>query len=169
MPRQRERASKILARSAPPQRSEALARYQAALKLAGEPSTRRKRLRQELSDMPPAPGSRASGGPRPFGNRRQGARTLCLATSSTPIAKSRLTSPRFPSPLAAARSSRACSPKRPPRRSKLRRAEGVEDTLLRSEIDELRSTGKSLMPEGLEQNINLQEMADLIAFLREGR
>ncbi len=52
---------------------------------------------------------------------------------------------------------------------KLRRAEGVEDTLLRSEIDELRSTGKSLMPEGLEQNINLQEMADLIAFLREGR
>ena len=52
---------------------------------------------------------------------------------------------------------------------KLRRAEGVEDTLLRSEIDELRTTGQSLMPEGLEQNINLQEMADLIAFLREGR
>ena len=52
---------------------------------------------------------------------------------------------------------------------KLRRAEGVEDNLLRSEIDELRSTGKSLMPEGLEQNINLQEMADLISFLREGR
>ena len=51
---------------------------------------------------------------------------------------------------------------------KLRRAEGVEDTLLRSEIEELRSTGQSLMPEGLEQNINLQEMADLIAFLRRG-
>ena len=49
---------------------------------------------------------------------------------------------------------------------KLRRAEGVEDVLLRSEIDELRSTGQSLMPEGLEQNINPQEMADLIAFLR---
>jgi putative heme-binding domain-containing protein len=52
---------------------------------------------------------------------------------------------------------------------KLRRAEGVEDTLLRSEIDELRSTGKSLMPEGLEQTISLQDMADLVAFLREGR
>ena len=51
---------------------------------------------------------------------------------------------------------------------KLRRAEGVEDTLLRSEIEEIRSTGQSLMPEGLEQNINPQEMADLIAFLRRG-
>ena len=51
---------------------------------------------------------------------------------------------------------------------KLRRAEGLEETLLRSEIEELRSTGQSLMPEGLEQTISLQEMADLIAFLRQG-
>ena len=51
---------------------------------------------------------------------------------------------------------------------KLRRAEGIEETILRSEIDELRSTGRSLMPEGLEQTISLQEMADLIAFLRQG-
>jgi hypothetical protein len=51
---------------------------------------------------------------------------------------------------------------------KLRRAEGVEETLLRSEIDELRSTGQSLMPDGLEQSLNLQDMADLIAFLRRG-
>ena len=37
---------------------------------------------------------------------------------------------------------------------KLRRAEGIEETILRSEIDELRSTGRSLMPEGLEQSIS---------------
>jgi putative heme-binding domain-containing protein len=49
---------------------------------------------------------------------------------------------------------------------KLRRPEGVEETILRSEIDELRSTARSLMPEGLEQSITLQEMADLIAYLR---
>ena len=52
---------------------------------------------------------------------------------------------------------------------KLRRAEGIEETILRAEIDELRSTGRSLMPEGLEQTINPQEMADLIAFLRQGK
>ena len=51
---------------------------------------------------------------------------------------------------------------------KLRLAEGVEDTLLRSEIEQLRSTGQSLMPEGLEKTIGPQDMADLIAFLRKG-
>jgi putative membrane-bound dehydrogenase-like protein len=51
---------------------------------------------------------------------------------------------------------------------KLRRAQGVEETLLRSEIDQVRSTGQSLMPEGLEQGLSLQDMADLIAFLRRG-
>ena len=51
---------------------------------------------------------------------------------------------------------------------KLRRAEGAEDTILRTEIKELRSTGKSLMPDGLEQAINLQEMADLLEYLQRG-
>jgi putative membrane-bound dehydrogenase-like protein len=47
----------------------------------------------------------------------------------------------------------------------LRRAEKAEDTLLRSEIDEIQSTVKSLMPEGLEQQISDAELADLIAYL----
>ena len=42
---------------------------------------------------------------------------------------------------------------------------GVEDTVLRANIDELVSTGKSLMPEGLEKTIPKSEMADLISFL----
>ena len=51
---------------------------------------------------------------------------------------------------------------------KLRKAEGIDETILRSEIAELRSSGRSLMPEGLEQTLTLQEMADLLAFLRSG-
>jgi putative heme-binding domain-containing protein len=47
----------------------------------------------------------------------------------------------------------------------LRRADGASETILRRQIDELSSTGQSLMPEGLEQKINPQEMADLIAYL----
>jgi putative heme-binding domain-containing protein len=50
----------------------------------------------------------------------------------------------------------------------LRRAEGVEDTVLRTEIEDLRTTGKSLMPEGLEQVLRPQDVADLLAFLRRG-
>jgi putative heme-binding domain-containing protein len=47
----------------------------------------------------------------------------------------------------------------------LGRAEGVRETVLRSQFDEIASTGLSLMPEGLERNINVQEMADLLAFV----
>jgi putative membrane-bound dehydrogenase-like protein len=52
---------------------------------------------------------------------------------------------------------------------KLRRAEGIDETILRSEITEVHSSGRSLMPEGLEQALSLQEMADLLAFLRSGQ
>lgn len=52
----------------------------------------------------------------------------------------------------------------------LKRGEGAEDTVLRTQIDTIESTGKSLMPEGLEAQIGKQEMADLIAYLlRVGR
>lgn len=48
----------------------------------------------------------------------------------------------------------------------LRRAEKQEESILRSEIDEITSSGKSLMPDGMEQKIKLEEMADLIAYLK---
>ena len=38
--------------------------------------------------------------------------------------------------------------------------------ILRHRIEAIRSSGKSLMPEGLEKEISLQEMADLISYLR---
>lgn len=47
----------------------------------------------------------------------------------------------------------------------LRRAENATDTILRGTIAELRSTGQSLMPEGMEKDIPPQSMADLIAYL----
>jgi putative membrane-bound dehydrogenase-like protein len=46
-----------------------------------------------------------------------------------------------------------------------KRAENATDTVLRSEISELRSTGQSIMPEGMEKDITPQAMADLIAYL----
>jgi putative membrane-bound dehydrogenase-like protein len=47
----------------------------------------------------------------------------------------------------------------------LRGQEGREEVLLRANLDELRGTGKSLMPEGLERDLGRQDMADLLAFL----
>lgn len=49
----------------------------------------------------------------------------------------------------------------------LKRAEGVTDTVLRVDIDELQSTGLSIMPEGLEKQLDQQTMADVIAYLMQ--
>jgi putative heme-binding domain-containing protein len=51
----------------------------------------------------------------------------------------------------------------------LRRLDGTSETLLRVQIEELRSTGLSLMPEGLEQQLDLQAVADLLAYLNSIR
>jgi len=47
----------------------------------------------------------------------------------------------------------------------LKRAEGVTDTVLRANIEELVATGLSIMPEGLEQQLDKQALADLLAYL----
>lgn len=47
------------------------------------------------------------------------------------------------------------------------RDKGVTETILKKNIDELQSTGKSLMPEGLEKTVDPQSLADLLAFLRQ--
>eukprot|EP00913_Durusdinium_trenchii_P005676 g5294.t1 len=51
----------------------------------------------------------------------------------------------------------------------LRQAENKTVSLLRRDIEELNSNGVSLMPAGLEKNINVQQMADLIAFIKNWR
>jgi putative heme-binding domain-containing protein len=48
----------------------------------------------------------------------------------------------------------------------LRRAEKAEDTILRSQIDTIEATAKSLMPEGLEMQLGKQDVADLISYLQ---
>jgi putative heme-binding domain-containing protein len=47
----------------------------------------------------------------------------------------------------------------------LRRADGVSETLLRRDIAALTGSGLSLMPEGLETTITVEQMSDLITFL----
>jgi putative membrane-bound dehydrogenase-like protein len=49
----------------------------------------------------------------------------------------------------------------------LRRDKNETDTILRGNIDEMLSTGISLMPEGLEKTLTPQDLANLIAFLHQ--
>jgi putative heme-binding domain-containing protein len=47
----------------------------------------------------------------------------------------------------------------------LRRAEKAEDMILRTQIDEIQATAKSLMPDELEKQLTKQDLADVIAYL----
>ena len=47
----------------------------------------------------------------------------------------------------------------------LKRAEGVTETVLRRDIAQISGSGLSLMPEGVESAVTVEQMADLIAFL----
>ncbi len=47
----------------------------------------------------------------------------------------------------------------------LARDKGVTETIQKQDIEQIKSTGTSLMPEGLEKTIDPQSMADLLAFL----
>jgi putative membrane-bound dehydrogenase-like protein len=49
----------------------------------------------------------------------------------------------------------------------LREQEGKTHDLLRSDLEQLRATGKSLMPEGIENDLDLTQMADLIQYIME--
>ncbi len=49
----------------------------------------------------------------------------------------------------------------------LKRADSVQETVLRQNIQKISSSGMSLMPEGLEAAVLPQDMADLLAFLRK--
>ena len=51
----------------------------------------------------------------------------------------------------------------------LKMPEGKTVVLLRTNIEEIRSNGISLMPEGLERNISQQQMADVISFIKNWR
>jgi putative heme-binding domain-containing protein len=47
----------------------------------------------------------------------------------------------------------------------LKRGEGATEVILREDIEEMRSSRKSIMPEELEKAINPSEMTDLITYL----
>jgi putative heme-binding domain-containing protein len=48
----------------------------------------------------------------------------------------------------------------------LKRADGASETVLRRDVLQISGSGLSLMPEGLENSVTVEQMADLIAFLK---
>jgi putative membrane-bound dehydrogenase-like protein len=165
---QRGRAGAVLARFLPPSRSEAIARYQGALKLEGNVVRGEGVFARNCQTCHQRQGQGHRVGPDLSGIAGRAPEALL----SDILDPNREVAPDFVTLSVATRRGQVVAGLLADETAttlKLRRAEGIEESVLRSEIDDVRSTGRSLMPEGLEQTITLAEMADLIAYLRQGK
>jgi putative heme-binding domain-containing protein len=164
----RGRAEATLARSAPADRSAVLNRYQAALKLGGDVARGSVLFAKNCHSCHQHQGEGHRVGPDLSGI----AGRLPAVLLSDILDPNHDVAPDFVSLTIATERGQVLSGllvEETNSSLKLRKADGIEETILRSEAAEIRSSGRSLMPDGLEQSLNLQEMADLLAFLRTNR
>jgi putative heme-binding domain-containing protein len=161
-----ERAKKVLSSFAVGPRKEVIDKYQEALKLAADGSRGQVVYRRECANCHRLAGEGHDVGPslETIQHRSPQEILIHVLDPNREVSPNfldytvRLTDGRVLTGLIAAETDAGLT---------LRRAQNQEDTILRSEIDDITSSGKSLMPEGVEQKITPQEMADLISYLRQ--
>src|SRR5262249_53731570 len=158
------RARAILGGMAPGPRAEVLRRYQPALDRPGDPDRGRSVFDRECLACHKLGDRGHAVGPNLAGGRRESPDEI-LVNIPDPH---REVSPEFLEYTMALDDGRVITgliAAETPAGLTLRNRDGAEQTILRRNIAEIASTGKSLMPEGLERAITPGAMADLIAFL----
>ena len=164
----REQAKKLLQDSQPVERREVVTKYQAALKLQGDPVKGKLVFQKNCTTCHRVAGIGVDVGPDISDTRTKTLEGLLVDILNPNAAIDNnyvnyivtLKNGRTVTGLIASETAGGLT---------LKRAENQTETVLRADIDEIQSTGQSLMPEGLEKGINLQEMADLLAFLKNWR
>ncbi len=163
-PALRARARTLLRGEAIGPRSEAIARYKAAVEAPGDADRGRAVFDRECIACHKLGDRGHAVGPNLAGVRRRTAEEI-LASILDP---NREVSPEFLEYRVALDDGRIVTglvAAETPTGVTLRGREGAEQTILRRNVAEVASTGASLMPEGLEKTVSPPEMADLIAFL----
>jgi putative membrane-bound dehydrogenase-like protein len=164
----REKAVKLLQASVPEERKQVLARYQAALKLKGDPKQGREVFQKHCATCHRVAGIGVDVGSDIADTRTKSPEQLLhdILNPNAAIDANYINylvqtkSGRVASGVIAAETATSVT---------LKRAENQLETILRQDIEETQSTGLSLMPEGLEQGINVEQMASLIDFLKNWR
>jgi len=161
----RTHAEKLFGGAAGP-RSEVIAQYQSALTLSGDPARGDKVYERECGACHRLGDRGAQLGPN-----------LALIRNRTPAAlleaildPNREVQPGFVSYIVVDDSGRTLTGlilAETAGSITLGRDKGVTETILKKNIEQIRSSGKSLMPEGLEKTIDPQGFADLLAFLKQ--
>ena len=164
----RERAKKILAAAAPASRKEVLDAYQSALSLKGDPQRGKAVFVKNCSTCHRVDNVGVNVAPDISDTRTKKPEQLLMdildpnkAIDANYFAYAVVTKEgKTESGVISSESSNSITLKQP---------EGKVLTLLRSDIEELRNTGLSLMPVGVEKNIDQQALADLIFWLKNWR
>jgi putative membrane-bound dehydrogenase-like protein len=165
----REKAKKLLQDSLPADRKKVLEQYAAALKQKGDPKKGREVFTKNCATCHRLAGVGVEVGPNIADAERTRTAEALLTDILNPNAaidanyinyQVTLKSGKVLTGLIAAETAASLT---------LKRAENQTDTVLRQDVEEVRSTGTSLMPEGLEKTITVAEMADLLAFLKNWR
>jgi len=164
----RERARKLLADNLPADRKQVLARYQEALTIKGDPKRGREIFKKNCATCHRVAGIGIDVGPDIADSRTKTLEAFLVDILNPNQAIDNnyinylVTTKAGKSLTGVIMTETATS-------ITLRRAEGQSDTVLRQDIETIESTGVSLMPEGLEKAINVNEMADLLLFLKNWR
>lgn len=163
-PKVRNRAAKLFSAATTATRQQAIDRYKAAVEKPGDAAKGREVFRRECASCHVAGNFGQNVGPSIASIGTKTAQEL-LASVLDP---NREVDPRYLNytvTLADDRTTSGIITAESPTAITLKRADGEGETVLRSQIEELRSTKLSLMPEGLEEKITSTEMVDLFAFL----
>jgi putative membrane-bound dehydrogenase-like protein len=165
-PALRERTSKLFTASATASRKQVLDKYQAALKLTGDTVRGRQIFTMHCATCHRLGDVGKAVGPDLLASKDKTPDALLIAI----LDPSREVSANFVNYVVTTKNGQTLTGMLAGESSTtitLRRAEGAEDIVARADIEEFASTRLSLMPEGLEDRIDVQQMADLLRFLTE--
>jgi len=164
----RDRARQLLASAVPADRVKVLAAYQPALRLAGDAARGKIVFQKNCSNChrigatgvdvaPDIADSRTKSPAQLLGDILQPNRAIDAAYTGYTLV---LEDGSVLNGVLADETSAAVTLKQPG---------GKQQVIARQDIEELRSSGASLMPDGLEKDINQQQMADLLKFIKHWR
>jgi putative heme-binding domain-containing protein len=162
--RLRTRAAKHFESSKPARRQDVVAAYQKALKLRGDRVRGKAVFKDVCSACHQLEGVGTQVGADLNAIRDRGTETILLNI----LDPNREVKPQFLSYVLVTDSGRSITGMISAETANsitIRRADGTTETILRIHIDEMRGTGLSFMPEGLEKLIDVPAMADLLAYL----
>jgi putative membrane-bound dehydrogenase-like protein len=159
-----KRAERLLGPLAPSVRGPVIEKYRAALALSGDPARGALVYKRECAACHKLDGQGHDVGPNLATIRHRSAEEILIHV----LDPNREVSPDFLEylvRLADGRTVTGIIAGETDAGLTLRRAEGQQETILRRDIEEIASSGRSLMPEGVEQKVSVAEMGDLLGYL----